>query len=182
MTDSLIAVFGSARSQPGDGHWEEAATCGRLLAEAGLGVVTGGYGGSMEAASQGAAEAGGRVVAVTAGAVFGDRARANRFVAEERTADTITERIHKLVSGTAASITLPGSIGTFTEMISAWNAAYATRFSDAAAKPVVAVGAEWRKLLELLAPRFDASGLVTVVDSVGAAVDVVVDRLRLPAI
>jgi uncharacterized protein (TIGR00730 family) len=181
MSETLVAVFGSAKSRPGDGHWEQAVECGRLLSRAGFGVVTGGYGGSMEAASLGAAEAGGRVVGVTAAAVFAGRSGANRHVAEERTADTITERIHLLVSGTAASISLPGSIGTFTELVSAWNAAYVARFSGATAKPVIAVGPDWDELLGLLAPRFDAAGLVTVVDTVHAAVANVADRLQRPS-
>ena len=181
MPDTLVAVFGSARSRPGDGQWEDAVECGRLLTEAGFGVVTGGYGGTMEAVSQGAAAAGGRVVGVTADAVFPDRPGANRHVGEERSAASITERIHLLVSGTAASISLPGSIGTFTELMSAWNAAYVSQFSGAPSKPVIAVGAGWGEIVAMLAPRLDAPGLVTTVDSVPAAVAAVVARLRPPA-
>ena len=118
---------------------------------------------------------------MTAGAVFPGREGANRHVAEERSAGTITERIHMLVTGTAASISLPGSIGTFTELVSAWNSAYVAQFSGAAAKPVVAVGEEWAEVVRLLAPRLDAPGLVTLVDSVPAAVHEVADRLRQPA-
>ncbi len=177
MPGALIAVFGSARTTPGDGDYEDAVRCGRLLAQAAFGVVTGGYGGSMEAVSQGAAEAGGRVAAVTAAAVFPDRDGANSYVTEERDAGTITERIHLLVSTTAASISLPGSIGTFTELVAAWNAAYASRFSGAEGKPVVVVGAEWGELVEMLGARLGASGLVAAVESVDAAVASVVERL-----
>src|SRR5205085_10261268 len=51
-----------------------AQAVGRGLAEAGFTVVTGGEGGAMEHASQGAREAGGTVVGVLPGT---DRARAN---------------------------------------------------------------------------------------------------------
>jgi uncharacterized protein (TIGR00725 family) len=60
-----ITVFGTARSKEGDADYEEARLLGRLLAEAGHTVCTGGYAGAMEAVSRGAHEAGGHVVGVT---------------------------------------------------------------------------------------------------------------------
>ncbi|MBS1195807.1 MAG: family Rossman fold protein, partial [Actinobacteria bacterium] len=51
----VIAVFGSSAGRPGDPGYEAARTCGRLLAEAGYAVATGGYAGTMEACSRGAA-------------------------------------------------------------------------------------------------------------------------------
>ncbi len=61
----VIAVFGSSAPQPGSAAYEEARQIGRLLAEAGCAVATGGYCGTMAAVSQGAAEAGGHVIGVT---------------------------------------------------------------------------------------------------------------------
>ena len=54
-----IAVFGSARTHPGDTTYEQAEQTGRALVEAGFAVITGGGPGSMEAANKGASEAGG---------------------------------------------------------------------------------------------------------------------------
>lgn len=70
---NLVAVFGSADPPEGDPLYELARTVGGLLVNAGYGVLTGGYGGVMEGASRGAAEAGGVAIGVTC-AVFGDRA------------------------------------------------------------------------------------------------------------
>ena len=53
-----ISVFGSAAPLPNTADYEAARTVGRLLAQAGFAVQTGGYSGVMAAASQGAAEAG----------------------------------------------------------------------------------------------------------------------------
>ncbi|HEV3162863.1 MAG TPA: TIGR00730 family Rossman fold protein [Isosphaeraceae bacterium] len=56
---SSVAVFGSARVQKGHPRYEAARELGRKLAEAGFAVITGGGPGLMEAANQGAFEAGG---------------------------------------------------------------------------------------------------------------------------
>jgi uncharacterized protein (TIGR00730 family) len=57
-----ISVFGSARSKPGQPYYQKAAEVGRLVAETGFSVVTGGGPGIMEAANRGAKEAGGESV------------------------------------------------------------------------------------------------------------------------
>lgn len=57
-----VTIFGSSRTTPDDPFYEQAVTCGRLLAQRGLAVVTGGGPGIMEAANKGAAEAGGKSV------------------------------------------------------------------------------------------------------------------------
>ena len=60
-----IAIFGSSRRDEDSPLWAEAYELGRNLATAGYTVLSGGYGGSMAAASRGAAEAHGQVVGVT---------------------------------------------------------------------------------------------------------------------
>lgn len=54
-----ISVFGSARTPVGSRHYRDAMSLGRMLAEAGYAVITGGGPGIMEAANRGAHEAGG---------------------------------------------------------------------------------------------------------------------------
>lgn len=57
-----VTVFGSARFQEADPHYGLARETGRLLAEVGFTVMTGGGPGIMEAANRGAKDAGGRSV------------------------------------------------------------------------------------------------------------------------
>jgi uncharacterized protein (TIGR00730 family) len=57
-----ISIFGSARMQPGDRYYDLAVECGRLIAQRGYSVITGGGPGIMEAANKGAAEGGGKSV------------------------------------------------------------------------------------------------------------------------
>lgn len=176
-----VAVFGASDSKADDPEYSEAVRCGRLLAEAGLAVATGGYGGLMEAVSRGAREAGGLVIGVTAPSVFPHRQGANRFVSEERRAGSLTERIHELMQADAA-IALPGSIGTLTELMVAWNLAYVAQSGPSSPKPVVAVGERWRRVISQLADQLETDpGLVACVDSADEAVTNILARLQLPS-
>ena len=56
---SCISIFGSARTEPDDKYYKVAERTAALLAENGMGVITGGGPGIMEAANKGAYEAGG---------------------------------------------------------------------------------------------------------------------------
>jgi uncharacterized protein (TIGR00730 family) len=57
-----VSVFGSSRSAEGDPVYDMGRNVGRLLAESGFAVITGGGPGAMEAANRGAHEAGGTSV------------------------------------------------------------------------------------------------------------------------
>jgi uncharacterized protein (TIGR00730 family) len=55
-----VSIFGSARARPDDEYYRLTERLAGELARNGIGVITGGGGGIMEAANKGAAEAGGR--------------------------------------------------------------------------------------------------------------------------
>jgi hypothetical protein len=57
-----VTIFGSTRIRPGDEVYEKAEQIGKLLAENGFAVITGGGPGVMEAANKGAASAGGNSI------------------------------------------------------------------------------------------------------------------------
>ena len=157
MTARVIAVFGSSATPVGTEQWKEAETVGRRLAEAGLGVVTGGYGGTMEAASRGAAMAGGRVVGVVAPELFRDRSGANQFVAEELAEPTLAARIGTLTDLASGTIVLPGSIGTAAELVVAWNMNHIARLSGASRLPTVTVGPVLADLCLMLIDKLGAN-------------------------
>lgn len=167
----IVAVFGASTVEPGSALWIDGHRCGRLLAEAGCEVATGGYGGLMHAVSEGASEAGGVVYGMTAPRAFPHRSGPNPFVTHERPAATLGSRIVDLVEIADASIALPGSIGTATELIVAWNYAFVARYAGTAPKPVIAVGSPWIEILPTLSAALDTDGgLVAVVDDVDDAV------------
>ena len=57
-----VTIFGSTRIKPGDEVYRKAEQIGRLLAENGFSVITGGGPGVMEAANKGASAAGGKSI------------------------------------------------------------------------------------------------------------------------
>ena len=171
---TTIAVFGSSISQPGSAEWIEGEALGRGIAERGWADATGGYGGTMEAVSAGAAHRGGHVIGVTAPAVFPARSGANRHVDAEIVEPTISRRITRLVEASDAVIALPGSIGTLAELVMAWNASFVAQFSGSPARPVVAVGPVWRAILEEIDLRLPTGGgIVRLTSSAAGALDVV---------
>ena len=174
----VVAVFGASAPRPGESDYEDGVRCGRLLAEAGFAVATGGYAGLMEAVSLGAREAGGRVIGVTVPDVFPDRPGGNEHLTEETRAASLLERIHEMVEVSVASIALPGSLGTATELIVAWNLAFVARFAGTEPKPVIAVGDQWRRIVPLLTTELETDGsLVTLVTTVDEAVQAIAPTL-----
>jgi uncharacterized protein (TIGR00725 family) len=135
-----VAVFGSSQTELDSEEWADAVSVGARLAAAGVTVVTGGYGGTMEAVSSGAAEAGGRVVGVTAPTLFPKRSGANPYVHELVEASSLAHRIDVMMSRADATLSLPGSLGTATELLMAWNINHIKRRMDDRLFPSAAVG------------------------------------------
>lgn len=146
MARAVVAVFGSSRTAPSTPAWARAEAWGRLIAKAGFAVATGGYGGSMEAVSRGAAAAGGLVIGVTAPDLFKSRSGANAHVDLELPAPTLTGRIERILEISRAALALPGGLGTLTEVMVAWNLAYIQRIQGEPPFPV-GVDAAWKPLL-----------------------------------
>jgi len=171
-TGRAVAIFGSAQTEPGSPAWIDAEKTGARCAGAGLTVVTGGYGGTMEAASKGAAIAGGAVIGITVPTLFTSRSAANPYVTREIHASSLVDRLGMLMAASNGAIALPGSIGTATELAVAWNINHVARRNGGDRLPTVAVGAEWGELAALLVERVGAfSGDIEVVADADSAVD-----------
>jgi hypothetical protein len=113
-------------------------------------VVTGGYGGTMEAVSLGAAGAGGRVIGVTAPTLFPNRDGANPYVDELIEASSLAQRIDMMIGKADATLSLAGSLGTATELLMAWNINHIRRRSGHRLLPSAAVGEPWKKVADAL--------------------------------
>src|SRR5437764_12905476 len=101
--ESIITVFGSSRPLEGEPDYEAARALGRILAENGFAVCSGGYAGVMAAVSRGAKEAGGKTYGVTT-EVFSSKA--NLGIDEEIRVATWQDRHFEVVRITNASVAL----------------------------------------------------------------------------
>ncbi len=171
-------MFGSSATQPGTQAWDDAFALGRSLAVAGLAVATGGYAGTMEAVSAGAASVSGTVIGVTAASLFPDRSGPNPHVTRLHDEPTVAARIATLVDDSDACIALPGSIGTAAELLVAWNTLYLDSFRSIPKWPLIAVGQPWRVLIPTLEQGLGTTtGIVTLVDSTEEAARHVIENL-----
>ena len=146
---SLVSLFGSAGPQPGTPRYNEAMQLGRGIAGLGLDLLTGGYGGTMEAASRGAHEAGGVVLGATCDAIesFRPGTKANPWVTKELRTATLLERLGLVTSTCHAAVILPGGVGTLLELALIWNS---TMIAELKPVPILAVGDVWGDLLRVL--------------------------------
>ena len=146
MNPKRVTVFGGASPRPSEPAYLEAETLGRLLGGAGCTVLNGGYIGTMEAVSKGAAQSGGQVVGVTCVEIESWRKVApNAYVHQEVRCATLAERLTVLVRDCDAAIALPGGIGTLAEILYMWNLLVIQAIPP---KPLVLVGAGWQAVIE----------------------------------
>jgi hypothetical protein len=149
-----ITIFGGSQPQPGSPAYVQAYELGKLLALAGHTILTGGYMGTMEAASRGANEAGGHVIGVTCADIEAWRGSgANGWVQEERRFATLQERLNELIRACDAAVALPGGPGTLTEIALTWNLMIVDSIPH---KPLILVGPGWKTTLETFFLKLDA--------------------------
>jgi uncharacterized protein (TIGR00730 family) len=141
----VVTVFGSSRAEHDSPEYRQAYQLGKLLAEAGYVVCNGGYSGTMEAASRGCKDAGGRTIGVTV-EVFAGRL-ANEFVDEEVGTASLLMRLDKLTALADAFIVLPGGLGTLLEMALVWNLWSLQVYPD---KPIILLGPAWKATMECM--------------------------------
>jgi uncharacterized protein (TIGR00730 family) len=136
----IAVVFGSNFPKAGEPDYTEARELGRLLAQAGYIVATGGYFGTMEATSRGAKEAGGYVIGVTTSRFDNTRPHPNVYLDEEIKLPTLFERLHHLVTMADVWVALPGGIGTLSEVALTWSL---MQVGEMPPRPFVLVGEQW---------------------------------------
>jgi uncharacterized protein (TIGR00725 family) len=126
MPVTQVSVIGS-----GSQHAERAQEVGRLLAERGCVVVTGGLGEVMAAAARGAKEVGGTTVGILPGESLGER---NEWIDLAVATGVGHARNLAVVASGAAVIAVGGSWGTLAEI------AFARRLG----RPVVILEPGWQ--------------------------------------
>jgi uncharacterized protein (TIGR00730 family) len=152
-----VSVFGSARTKPVDPLYQQAVETGRLLAEAGFQVITGGGPGIMEAANKGAKLGGGKSIGCNIELPF--EQGANPYL------DLLVEfryffvRKTMFVKYSNAFIIFPGGFGTFDELFESLTLVQTGKINNF---PIILFGrAYWAGLLRWLQSRVVAEGKIS---------------------
>jgi len=114
-----VAVFGSARSKPGDRGYHLAEEVAYLLTKKGFGIITGGGPGVMEAANKGAHIAGG--ISVGLNINLPHEQQANPYIDNDKRLDFDYFFVRKLMfmRHSQGYVVLPGGFGTMDELFEA---------------------------------------------------------------
>lgn len=146
-----VTFFGWSQSRPGDAVYEAARDVAFLCARHGLTVISGGFGGEMEAAAKGSREGGGKSVGVTfypaLATHFEAGKKASPYVDKEIKTTTYLERTLKLIALGDAFVAFNGGTGTISEWGMAWGLA---RIYFGHHKPVILYGKFWHEVVNVI--------------------------------
>ena len=178
-----ISIFGSARTAADDIYYKAAEETAALLTESGMGVITGGGPGIMEAANKGAYEAGGLSIGCNIELPFEQEANEYQNISLKFRYFFIRKMI--FVKYSVGYIIFPGGFGTLDELFEALTLAQTDKIEHF---PVVLYGSEyWAGLHEwidkmMLKKHANISPadkeLYKVVDSPKQANDYIINMLK----
>jgi len=114
---NAVTIFGSARTKPDEKYYQLAENLGRILAQNGFSVITGGGPGIMEAANKGAAEAGGRSVGLNIRLPY--EQKPNPFANLHIEYKYFFIRKVMFIKYALAYVIMPGGFGTMDELFEA---------------------------------------------------------------
>jgi len=141
-----VSIFGSTRVAPGDPLYEKAEQIGKLLAQNGFGVITGGGPGAMEAANKGAALAGGKSIGLNVELPM--EQKPNPYANITLSFRYFFVRKVMFVKYAVAYVILPGGFGTMDELFESITLIQTHKIKPF---PVILVGsAYWMGLLQWL--------------------------------
>jgi uncharacterized protein (TIGR00730 family) len=140
-----VAIFGSARAQPGTFAYEEVKRAAAAFTAMGCDIVTGGGPGLMQAANEGAATAGVRDQSIGIRVELPFEQAVNPFVEHAFEHGTFFTRLQHFVIASDAFIVVPGGIGTVLEMLMIWQLLQVRHVERV---PLILVGAMWKGLVD----------------------------------
>jgi len=139
-----VSIFGSTRAKPEDEVYQKAEQIGRLLAENGFSVITGGGPGAMEAANKGASLAGGKSIGLNIELPL--EQKPNPYANITLKYRYFFVRKVMFVKYAVAYIILPGGFGTMDELFESVTLIQTHKIKPF---PVILVGSNyWKGLLD----------------------------------
>jgi uncharacterized protein (TIGR00730 family) len=139
-----VAIFGSARAQPGTFVYEEVKRVAAAFGAMGCDIVTGGGPGLMQAANEGATS-GGALESIGIRVELPFEQDVNPFVEQAFEHETFFTRLQHFVIASDAFVVVPGGIGTVLEMLMIWQLLQVHHVKDV---PLILVGKMWRGLVD----------------------------------
>jgi len=114
-----VSIFGSARTKPDDKYYKKTIEISEDIVKLGLGVITGGGPGIMEAANKGAQKAGGVSVGLNIDLPY--EQTHNKFIDSDKVIDFDYFFVRKVmfVRYAQAFVVMPGGFGTLDELFEA---------------------------------------------------------------
>lgn len=165
MNNTIVTVFGSSQAKPDSELYQTAYELGGAIAELGLTLCNGGYGGTMAAAARGALEAGGHTIGVTCTS-FRGRGGANAYIRQEIPTFDLFRRLETLIRLGRAYVVLAGGTGTLVEFALAWELSNKGMIHG---RPLIVLGETWRPVIDCIVhAEGDAEKLHVVGDVSGA--------------
>ena len=139
-----VTIFGSTRIKPGDEVYSKAERIGKLLAENGFSVITGGGPGVMEAANKGASSTGGKSIGLNIELPL--EQKPNPYTNITLSFRYFFVRKVMFVKYAVAYIILPGGFGTLDELSEAITLIQTHKIKPF---PVILVGSKyWKGLID----------------------------------
>lgn len=155
-----VTIFGSARVPPDSTYYQLAETIARKLSDTGLGVISGGGPGVMEAANRGAFE--GKGPSVGLNIQLPHEQRRNPYQNVSVGFKHFFARKYMFVRFAMAYVVMPGGFGTLDELMEALTL---IQTGKSAKFPVILVGSDfWAGLLEWLKVRLVAEKMIDAAD------------------
>jgi uncharacterized protein (TIGR00730 family) len=180
-----VAIFGSARAEPGTFVYEEVKRVAAAFAALGCDIVTGGGPGLMQAANEGATSAGGQLSSMGIRVELPFEQDVNPFVTQAFEHKTFFTRLQHFVIASDAFVVVPGGIGTVLEMLMIWQLLQVRHVADV---PLILVGKMWKGLVEwastsMLDPRLNLASpddlkIPLCLETADEAIAVVIDLQR----
>ena len=140
--EKIVTIFGGSKCGEDSEEYGQALTLGRLLAERGYTICTGGYLGVREGASRGAHERGGRVLGIVMNQF---KSEPNRYLTEKVASAHFYERLQNLIERSVGFIALRGGAGTVTELSLVWNKLQTKVIEP---RPLVLLGDFWLRVIQ----------------------------------
>ncbi|MCB9261155.1 MAG: TIGR00730 family Rossman fold protein [Flavobacteriales bacterium] len=141
-----VSIFGSARTNPGTKYYEMAADIGQKLAAVGLGVITGGGPGIMEAGNLGASKEKGASVGLNIELPF--EQTSNPYIDRDKLINFNFFFVRKVMfmKYSQGFIVLPGGFGTLDELFEALTL---VQTQKTAKFPIILVGTDfWSGMID----------------------------------